>query len=212
MLSFLTLAMLLVSWHLAAQGEQVNATDKSFTELAPLSRPDSPNNWLVAPSDFASAKADQAAPVFDQPSDRLARSWIAVIEKQPRTTILRVSEDGLQVEAQQRSAVFGFIDRISAWFIPVAPEVHSDRLQPIARRILGPGRQPQPITTMVDRPEEGRGSRRVNAMRLVPQRLRGTGRTGVAGAVKGAPRRRDGVITHPERASSRSMCVPNRIN
>jgi uncharacterized protein (DUF1499 family) len=121
-LSFLTLAMLLVSWQLAAQGEQVNATDKSFTELAPLSRPDSPNNWLVAPSDFASAKADQAAPVFDQPSDRLARSWIAVIEKQPRTTILRVSEDGLQVEAQQRSAVFGFIDRISAWFIPVAPE------------------------------------------------------------------------------------------
>jgi uncharacterized protein (DUF1499 family) len=30
--------------------------------------------------------------------------------------------DGLQVEAQQRSAVFGFIDRISARFLPVAPE------------------------------------------------------------------------------------------
>ena len=32
---------------------------------------------------------------------------------EPRTTILTVSPDGLQIEAQQRSAVFGFVDRIS---------------------------------------------------------------------------------------------------
>jgi uncharacterized protein (DUF1499 family) len=95
--------------------------DEIFTDLATLSPPDSANNWLVAPPDAASAKADQTAPVFDQAADRLAKSWIAVVEKQPRTTVLGVSEDGLQVEAQQRSTVFGFIDRVSAQFVPVAP-------------------------------------------------------------------------------------------
>jgi uncharacterized protein (DUF1499 family) len=113
--------MLLASCHLAAQGEQRNATGNPFTDLATLSPPNSPNNWLVAPPDFASAKSDQTTPVFDQPPGQLAKSWIAVVEKQPRTTVLGISQDGLQVEAQQRSAVFGFTDRISARFVPVAP-------------------------------------------------------------------------------------------
>jgi uncharacterized protein (DUF1499 family) len=104
--------MLLASCHLAAQGEQRNATGNPFTDLATLSPPNSPNNWLVAPP---------TAPVFDQPPGQLAKSWIAVVEKQPRTTVLGISQDGLQVEAQQRSAVFGFTDRISARFVPVAP-------------------------------------------------------------------------------------------
>jgi uncharacterized protein (DUF1499 family) len=44
-----------------------------------------------------------------------------VVESEPRTKILAVSPDGLQIEAEQRSAVFGFVDRISTRFIALEP-------------------------------------------------------------------------------------------
>ncbi len=91
------------------------------TELAALDRPRTPNNWFVAPPDSVAAKPDEPAPLFDVPADRVAEAWLAVLARQPRTAILGVSSDGLQIEAEQRSAVFGFIDRISARFLPVAP-------------------------------------------------------------------------------------------
>jgi uncharacterized protein (DUF1499 family) len=91
-----------------------------YVDLATLAPPSSPNNWLVAPPDFTTGNADQAAPVFDRPADQLARAWMAVIDSQPRTTVLGIFDDGLQIEAQQRSVAFGFIDRISTRVIPLA--------------------------------------------------------------------------------------------
>ena len=90
------------------------------SELATLQPPRTPNNWFVAPPDRVAAKADQPAPLFDNLAGRAAEAWLAVIERQPRTAILGVSGDGLQIEAEQRSAVFGFVDRISTRFLPVA--------------------------------------------------------------------------------------------
>jgi uncharacterized protein (DUF1499 family) len=113
--------MLLASCDVPARGNRERQDGEIFTDLATLSPPDSANNWLVAPPHVTSAKADQAAPVFDQAAERLAKSWITGVEKQPHTTVLGVSEDGLQVEAQQRSTVFGFVDRVSARFVPMAP-------------------------------------------------------------------------------------------
>jgi uncharacterized protein (DUF1499 family) len=75
---------------------------------------------LVAPPDFDAAQADQRAPVFDEPACQLARAWTAVVESQPSAAVLSISEDGLQIEARQRSAIFGFIDRISTRFVPLA--------------------------------------------------------------------------------------------
>ena len=96
-----------------------------FTDFRALHPPASPNTWLVAPPemgpDNGSAAANQAAPVFDVPAARLAQAWRCVVEAQPRTAILSVSPDGLQIEAQQKSAVFGFVDRISMRAIPLAP-------------------------------------------------------------------------------------------
>jgi uncharacterized protein (DUF1499 family) len=90
------------------------------SDLATLQPHRTPNNWFVAPPDSVAAEPDQPAPLFDAPADRVAEAWLAVIERQPLAAILGVSSDGLQIEAEQRSAVFGFIDRISTKFLPVA--------------------------------------------------------------------------------------------
>ena len=97
------------------------ASGEYFAEFDNLNVPTSPNTWLVAPADFAPAKPDASAPVFDVPAKRLAQAWISVVESEPRTKILAVSEDGLQIEAEQRSAVFGFLDRISTKCVTLQP-------------------------------------------------------------------------------------------
>jgi len=95
--------------------------DEYVADFDNLNVPTSPNTWLVAPADFAPAKPDATAPIFDVPAKRLAQAWISVVESEPRTKILAVSEDKLQIEAEQRSAVFGFVDRISTRFIALEP-------------------------------------------------------------------------------------------
>ncbi len=90
-----------------------------YFDLATLKRSRMPNNWLVAPPHVVAARPDQAAPVFDHSASQVAQQWLAVIEREPRTAVLGVAGDGLQIEAEQRSAVFGFIDRISTRFVPL---------------------------------------------------------------------------------------------
>jgi uncharacterized protein (DUF1499 family) len=96
-------------------------SEKYFADFDDLNVPTSPNTWLVAPLDFAPAKPDATAPVFDLPAKRLAQAWISVVESEPRTKILAVSGDGLLIEVEQRSAVFGFVDRISTRIIALEP-------------------------------------------------------------------------------------------
>jgi uncharacterized protein (DUF1499 family) len=98
------------------------ADEPELIDFDTLSPPDSPNNWLIAPLDFTTAHPDETAPIFDVPAERLARAWMRFVQQQPRTTVVAVSKDGLQIEAEQRSAVFGFIDRISARFVPLDPD------------------------------------------------------------------------------------------
>jgi uncharacterized protein (DUF1499 family) len=91
-----------------------------MTDFATLQPPDKPNNWLIAPSDFSGIGAvDETAPVFDVAAPVLAEAWRITIEAEPRTTILAVSDDDLRIEAQQKSAVFGFVDRVSVQVIPL---------------------------------------------------------------------------------------------
>jgi uncharacterized protein (DUF1499 family) len=96
-------------------------SDEYFADFDDLNVPTSPNTWLVAPRDFAPAKPDATAPVFDVPAQRLAQAWISVVKSEPRTKILAVSGDGLLIEAEQRSALFGFVDRISTRIIALDP-------------------------------------------------------------------------------------------
>lgn len=99
--------------------EEAMAEEAPFTDFAALRTADSPNNWLIAPSGFGPARADETAPVFDAPAERVAAIWTRIVEEQPRARVLAVSPDGLRIEAEQKSAVFGFTDRISAQILPV---------------------------------------------------------------------------------------------
>lgn len=94
----------------------------AFADFAALQRPDSPNTWLVAPAGFPGAAGDETAPAFPVDAVALLRAWVAVVQAQPRTTVLGLSADGLQVEAEQRSRLLGFVDRISFRAIPLAPQ------------------------------------------------------------------------------------------
>lgn len=124
----LVAGVLLACASAADQGQPAGMqTAGSFTDFAALVPSDRPNRWLVAPVPALDAvpvagKPDAAAPAFEVPAARLARDWIDMIEKQPRARVLAVSDDGLQVEAEQKSAVFGFRDRISARFVPLAAD------------------------------------------------------------------------------------------
>lgn len=93
--------------------------DTRFLPFADLVPPSSPNAWLVAPHDAVAAEPDEPAPTLAAPAARAAQVWVEVVGSYPRTRIIGVSESGLQIEAEQRSAMFGFVDRISAQFIPV---------------------------------------------------------------------------------------------
>ncbi len=107
----------------ATEGSNSTVTPVTFTDFSSLLPPDSPNNWLVAPADFSgAAKPDETAPVFDLPAGAIADAWRATIRSRPRATILASSEDGLRIEAEQKSAVFGFVDRISVRVLPLDAE------------------------------------------------------------------------------------------
>ena len=97
------------------------ANGTTFTDFETLDPPTSPNRWLVAPAGASIAdKADATAPTFEVAADRLVEAWTGVVRKQPRVRFLGTSPDGLQVEAEQRSALVGFVDRISFRAVPLA--------------------------------------------------------------------------------------------
>lgn len=103
-----------------SHASEVQSSVMNQLDFKSLRRPSSPNHWLVAPRDAdPSLRADVVAPVLAVPAPQLVRAWTVVVEDQPRTRLLAVSKDGLQVEAEQRSAVFGFVDRISFRAVPV---------------------------------------------------------------------------------------------
>jgi uncharacterized protein (DUF1499 family) len=95
-----------------------------FVDWNVLSPPDRPNNWLLAPESDNLVRRGEVAPIFNVGPEILASTWKKVIEEQPRVQILAVSNDGLKVEALQRSAIFGFVDRISSRVIAM-PEQRS---------------------------------------------------------------------------------------
>ena len=94
-----------------------------FLDFGDLRRPTSPNHWLVAPTDAAvSLHPDAAAPIFQLPAEQLARAWMDIVRRAPRTRITGLSADRLQVEAEQRSALFGFVDKVSFRAVAVSDQ------------------------------------------------------------------------------------------
>ena len=98
----------------------VAADSMRLLDFDELDRPGSPNHWLIAPrGKLVQLQADSPAAVFEVSPEQLVAAWLEVVRGQPRTTIVAVSDDRLQVEAEQRSALFGFVDRISFRVVPL---------------------------------------------------------------------------------------------
>ena len=95
-------------------------------DFSTLERPSSPNTYLVAPetgvAGYVGVPGDEAAPVVGVAAPALVDAWRGVVQSQPRTQVTFVSEDSLQIEAAQKSAVFGFVDRISFRALPLTDE------------------------------------------------------------------------------------------
>lgn len=118
-------ALLTLLWGVASAGD---ATAERATEAAPVTdfdtlvRPASPNHWLVGPADLSRLSPDQIAPVYALSAAGLTKAWREVVERHPRTRLVALADDPPQVEAEQRSALFGFVDHISFRALPLAAD------------------------------------------------------------------------------------------
>ncbi len=106
--------------------ERTMAEPTPMTDFRTLRRPGSPNNHLILPDPAANfaiaAEGDEIASTFNVPAIALVGAWRRVIEGEPRATLIGVSEDGLQVEAQEKTAVLGFVDLVSFRAVPIGEE------------------------------------------------------------------------------------------
>lgn len=92
-------------------------TERLDTFFDNLKRPDSPNNWLVAPSDFV-IKPDAVAPVFPVPAAALLETFKSVVLQSKRITLIAQSKRALHVVAT--TSLLRFEDDVWALFMPVA--------------------------------------------------------------------------------------------
>lgn len=109
---------------------------EEFLDFAGLDRPASPNHWLVAPvGNVQGLQPDTPAAELATSPERLASAWLEIVRAAPRTNVVAVSEDGLRIEVDQRSALFGFVDRIS--FQAVALDGERSSYMAFSRSRLG---------------------------------------------------------------------------
>lgn len=115
------LMLALAACAVAANKEPSRAMDSDprILDFAEVKTPSRPNAWLVAPAGMVEGVPSEPAPVLPMSAETAAAAWREIIESAPRGRVIAVSPDGLRIEAEQRSAGFGFVDRISAAFTPI---------------------------------------------------------------------------------------------
>ena len=88
-------------------------------DVTAIRPPGTPNHCLALPPGVGVVKPQVESPVFAVSPLRIATAWQSIVHRAPRTEIVDVSDDGLSIEAVQRSTLIGFIDRISARAVPL---------------------------------------------------------------------------------------------
>lgn len=76
-----------------------------------------PNQFLVCPRDYCSAKPHMISPTFSVSVDVLQQRWLAMLEKLPRIERGNIDVSIMQHEFIQRSAVMRYPDSITVRFI-----------------------------------------------------------------------------------------------
>jgi len=88
-------------------------------DFSKLTRPASPNTYLVAPEGFTTAKSDAEAPVLGMSAEKLKANWEAMVARQPDIEKVAESADGLQIDYIQRTKLMRYPDWITVRFIPM---------------------------------------------------------------------------------------------
>ena len=76
-----------------------------------------PNQYLVCPAAFCQNKPNRVAPVFAVSPERLKQAWFAMIERQPRVSLLGSSSDQAQHDFEATTALMGYPDTVTVRFI-----------------------------------------------------------------------------------------------
>lgn len=102
-----------------------------FSSLVPPRQP----RWCLAlPEGFASAAPPQLRTQAQTgPAHEILARLIAAALQDPRTRLVR--QDGLQAELEQKSAVFGFRDRVTLAAIEMSPDAAAPAIY--SRALLG---------------------------------------------------------------------------
>jgi uncharacterized protein (DUF1499 family) len=85
-----------------------------------LARTGWPNDWLICPPGTCRAEPSAAAATYAVPPAQLFAAWHAVIEAQPRVTVVAVDDSRLLLIAQDRTPLLRFVDTISIRVLPTA--------------------------------------------------------------------------------------------
>lgn len=86
-------------------------------DFATLTRPGSPNTYLVAPPGATRAAPDEAPPTFDVPAAQLGRRLLDAVAREPRVTQVWTSADRREFQFVQRSALMRWPDVVSVKLI-----------------------------------------------------------------------------------------------
>ena len=89
-----------------------------LTDLAAARPTGKPNDYLVLPRRWGLGPAHRPSPIFPVQAEVLAQTVAIWLAKSPRVAVVARSDDGLQIEAEARSRLFRFIDRISVRAVP----------------------------------------------------------------------------------------------
>ena len=103
----------------AAVHEGASRTSAMESFFKNLSRPGSPNHWLVAPADYA-VKPDAVPPVFAVPAATLHAALKTLVQQTSGAAITTETADGLHIVFT--SAVFSFKDDVRVHVIPLSPQ------------------------------------------------------------------------------------------
>ena len=98
--------------------EPGSVSPEAIPDPTSAARPGGPNSALACPERACAAAADWAPPGYPVPPEALFAAWREVLAGAPRTTIVAQDPARLLLLAQQRSAVFRFVDTITVRVLP----------------------------------------------------------------------------------------------
>lgn len=88
-------------------------------DLRTLTRPTSPNHYLIGPRGFTGPAPDESAPEFDLTAARLYELARRLALSQPRTKLLEDAPESLSFEIRQRTKLWRFPDDITVEAVPL---------------------------------------------------------------------------------------------